>query len=160
VGVGSLKLFTRVVTVAAVAATVLMSAPVAADADASPAARTSVAVPCSPPSQNTGLGGVTHAQVRQCSVLWISSGASGQQGGTITFQLRDAATDGVCAQAFLDFYYGSRHSTTTKSECNGVWTDYSYTVITTAYWHEADLTLSFGGRGPVLLIDINPFPPL
>ncbi|HKD96000.1 MAG TPA: hypothetical protein VKB69_00230 [Micromonosporaceae bacterium] len=153
-----MKIYTRLAAGAAGVVMALGLAPVAASADVAPAARTQVTVPCTPTSRNTGINGVTHAQARSCTVLWLSSGASGQEGGTVAFQMRDAATDGVCAEAVIVLtYVNGSTKTTNRSECNGVWTDFSWTQIGTVRPHDARVTLSFGGRGPVDMIDLNPF---
>jgi hypothetical protein len=156
-----MKTLTRLAVAAAALPTALLVAPVGAVADAVPDARGQATVACDPPSISTTLNGVPHAQIRDCAVTWISSGTSGLEGFTVSFQMRDAATDGFCAQALIEMTYvdGSKKSTS-RSECNGVWTTFSWTLTGTVRPSDALITLTFGGHGPVFLTDHNPAVPL
>jgi len=157
----SMKTMTRVAVAAAALPFALFMAPVAAAADGvGPAARGQATVACDPPSISSSLNGVAHAQIRNCAVTWISSGTTNQEGFTVSFQMRDAATDGVCAQAAIEMtYVDNSRKSTSRSECNGVWTTYSWTVTGTVRPADALITLTFGGRGPVFLYDHNPAVP-
>lgn len=155
-----MRILTRSTAALAALPVALLATPVAAAADAVPDARGQATVACQPSSLSSSLNGVPHAQIRSCAVTWISSGTTGQEGFTVSFQMRDAATDGVCAEALIEMTYvnGTKKSTT-RSECNGIWTTYSWTLTGTVRPADALITLTFGDRGPVFLYDHNPAVP-
>lgn len=86
--------------------------------------------------------GTSHAGIRACQIIWgkdvsVSPTEYFQQ---VSFQLRDEATDGKCAQATATggFIY---------TECNGVWV--TKTANLNGHHSSITVTLSWGGNDPV-----------
>jgi|SwirhirootsSR3_FD_contig_31_19162090_length_548_multi_12_in_0_out_0_1 hypothetical protein len=93
-------------------------------------------------SWQSPASGTAHAKIRNCTVDWFWDSLDHLNSTTVSFDLVDSSTDGVCAKAVVSASPGSH----TYTECNGVWTNHkvSYGGIYTV-----TITLSYGSSSPV-----------
>ena len=87
--------------------------------------------------------GTSHAGIQNCSITWGKdiSVSPTEFFQSVSFQLRDEQTDGVCARATVTAVSGS------FSECNGVWVTKSASL--NGHHSSITVTLSWGGNQPV-----------
>jgi hypothetical protein len=86
--------------------------------------------------------GTAHAKIRNCSVVWFRDSLGEASSTTVSFELLDSYTDGVCAKAVVSASPGSH----TYTECNGVWTKHT---VSYGGVYTVTITLSYGGSSPV-----------
>ncbi len=150
----------RIAAAAVLIGGALLVTPAAAQAGTvDPNAKLTTNQACTHTTLSATGGGATHAQLRTCSTLFWANYGIGEFGATVSFQMRDALTDGYCAEADVYVtYLGTVSGPYTKTECNGVWTSYSFTVDGGSYIDDMTVFLSYGGHGEVRTDDYNPFP--
>jgi hypothetical protein len=87
--------------------------------------------------------GSSHAGIQNCSITWSKNILENPviYWQTVSFQLRDEATDGLCARATVTGMSGYH------SECNGVWV--TKTTSLSGRRSSITITLSWGGNQPV-----------
>jgi len=155
-----MKGLVRIAAAAALAGGTLLVTPAAVQAGSvDPSAKLVTSQECTHTSLSATGGGITHAQLRSCSTLYWANYSINESGATISFQMRDAATDGYCAEADIYVtYLGTVSGPYTRTECTGNWTTYSFTADGSAYIDDMTVFLSYSGHGEVRTDDFNPFP--
>jgi hypothetical protein len=124
----------------------------AASASSSVAGVNSRKVTCGPPQ--SPASGTAHAKIRDCSITWYEDTVNDVEHASVSFQLLDSASDGVCADATV----ASSAVTKSYSECNGVWQ--TETLAIPVWVPSAKITLSYGGHSPVSETVTDPYPHL
>ena len=104
---------------------------------------TTTVTDCGASAWKSPASGTSHAGIQGCTITWGKDVSVSPPDffQSVSFQLRDEQTDGVCARATVTGVSGS------FTECNGVWV--TKTASLGDRHSSITVTLSWGGNQPV-----------